>query len=44
MNLLVNAAHSIDEGDVEHHRIKLRTWTEAGEVLAERNLPAQLAG
>jgi PAS domain S-box-containing protein len=35
VNLLVNAAHAIDEGAVERNRITLRTWAEAGEVLAE---------
>ncbi len=35
LNLLVNAAHSIEEGDVEHNEIRVRTWTEGEEVLAE---------
>jgi len=35
LNLLVNAAHSITEGDVEHNRIGVRTWQEGDEVCAE---------
>lgn len=35
LNLLVNAAHAIPEGDVEHNRIALRTWAEGGEAFAE---------
>ena len=34
LNLLINAAHAIDEGDVEHHEIVVRAWTEAGQVCA----------
>jgi PAS domain S-box-containing protein len=35
LNLLVNAAHAISEGDVEHNKISLKTWSEGGEVYAE---------
>ena len=35
LNLLVNAAHAIDEGDVESNEIRVRTWTEGGSVCAE---------
>lgn len=28
LNLLVNAAHAIEEGDVENNEIKLKTWTD----------------
>jgi two-component system, cell cycle sensor histidine kinase and response regulator CckA len=35
LNLLINAAHAIAEGDVEHNKISVRTWQEGGEVLAE---------
>lgn len=35
LNLLVNAAHSIPDGDVEHHRISVRTWEQGNEVFAE---------
>ena len=35
LNLLVNAAQAIGDGDVERNQIHVRTWTEAGTVLAE---------
>jgi len=35
LNLLVNAAHAISEGDVEHNTIRLRTWQAGATVLAE---------
>ena len=35
LNLLVNAAHAIPEGDAEHNEIRVRTWQEGDEVLAE---------
>ncbi len=35
VNLLVNAAQAIDEGDVEHNEIKIRTWTENYHVFLE---------
>ncbi len=35
LNLLINAAHAIPEGNVEHHRIGLRTWSEGAHVFAE---------
>ncbi len=34
LNLLVNAAHAIDEGDVENNEIRVSTWAEDGAVLA----------
>jgi CheY-like chemotaxis protein/anti-sigma regulatory factor (Ser/Thr protein kinase) len=35
LNLLINAAHAIQEGDVDHNEIRVRTWQEGDEVLAE---------
>jgi len=35
LNLLVNAAHTIDEGDVEHNQIKIRTWSAGQEAFFE---------
>jgi nitrogen-specific signal transduction histidine kinase len=35
LNLIVNAAQAISEGDVAHNRIFVRTWAESGLVLAE---------
>jgi PAS domain S-box-containing protein len=35
LNLLVNAAQAIREGDVENNAIHVRTWAEPGVVLAE---------
>ncbi|MBW2732043.1 MAG: hybrid sensor histidine kinase/response regulator [Deltaproteobacteria bacterium] len=35
LNLLVNAAHAIDEGDIEDNEIRVRTWQEGEEVCAE---------
>jgi len=35
LNLVVNAAHAIHEGDVEHNRIMVRTWQEGPTVLVE---------
>jgi PAS domain S-box-containing protein len=35
LNLLINAAHAIDEGNVEHNEIRIRTWSEGNEILAE---------
>ncbi len=35
LNLLVNAAYAIKEGDVEHNTIRVRTWQEGSAVLAE---------
>jgi signal transduction histidine kinase/CheY-like chemotaxis protein len=35
LNLLINAAHAIPEGDADHNRIGIRTWQEGEEVLAE---------
>jgi len=28
LNLLVNAAHAIDEGDIENNEVRVRTWTD----------------
>ena len=35
LNLLINAAHAIDEGHVEDNSIKIRTWAAGGDVFAE---------
>jgi PAS domain S-box-containing protein len=35
LNLLINAAHAIEEGDVERNEIRVRTWQESDEVCAE---------
>ncbi|MCK9461232.1 MAG: PAS domain S-box protein [Proteobacteria bacterium] len=35
LNLLVNAAQAIGEGDVAHNEIRVRTWAEDGGVLIE---------
>jgi CheY-like chemotaxis protein len=35
LNLLINAAHAIEEGNVEHNEIRVRTWAEGDQVLAE---------
>jgi CheY-like chemotaxis protein/anti-sigma regulatory factor (Ser/Thr protein kinase) len=35
LNLLVNAAHAIPEGNVEQNEIRVRTWQEGDEVCAE---------
>jgi PAS domain S-box-containing protein len=35
LNLVVNAAQAIPEGDADHNEIVIRTWTESGAVLAE---------
>jgi two-component system, cell cycle sensor histidine kinase and response regulator CckA len=35
LNLLVNAAQSIDEGDVENNRITIRTWVDNESVFVE---------
>ncbi|MBW1811094.1 MAG: response regulator [Deltaproteobacteria bacterium] len=35
LNLLVNAAHSIDEGDVEGNEIRIKTWQAGDQVYAE---------
>jgi len=35
LNLVVNAAHAIDEGDIENNEIFIRTWQEGAEVCAE---------
>ncbi len=35
LNLLINAAHAIDEGDVENNEIRIRTWTDDGEICVE---------
>lgn len=34
LNLLINAAHSIQEGDIEHNSISLKTWREGDEIFA----------
>jgi nitrogen-specific signal transduction histidine kinase/ActR/RegA family two-component response regulator len=35
LNLLVNAAQAIEEGDVERNEIRVRTWAEGEQVMAE---------
>ena len=35
LNLIINAAHAIDEGDSDGNEIRLRTWTEDGHVCAQ---------
>jgi PAS domain S-box-containing protein len=35
LNLLINAAHAIPEGDYEENAIRIRTWQEGNEVFAE---------
>jgi two-component system cell cycle sensor histidine kinase/response regulator CckA len=35
LNLLINAAHSIDEGHVEHNEIRIRTWADDAAVFVE---------
>ncbi len=35
LNLILNAAHAIPEGQVDRHRITLRTWVEGEAVFAE---------
>jgi PAS domain S-box-containing protein len=35
LNLLINASHAIDEGQVDQNRITIRTWTEGGDAFAE---------
>ena len=35
LNLLINAAHAIPEGDYEGNSIRVRTWQEGNEVFAE---------
>ncbi len=35
LNLVVNAAQSMDEGDVEHNEIRIRTWVDDDQVCLE---------
>jgi CheY-like chemotaxis protein len=35
LNLIVNAAHAIEEGAVKDNHISVRTWSESGRVFAE---------
>jgi PAS domain S-box-containing protein len=35
LNLIINAAHAIPEGQADRHRIGLRTWAAGADVLAE---------
>jgi len=35
LNLLINAAHAIDEGNVEQNEIRIRTWADNDDVFAE---------
>jgi PAS domain S-box-containing protein len=46
LNLLINAAHAIEEGDVDHNEIRIRTWTDQDNVYAEvsdtgKGIPAE---
>ncbi len=34
LNLLVNAAHAVGEGNADHNEIRVRTWAEDGQVFA----------
>ena len=34
-NLLINAAHAVDEGNVEGNEIRIRTWQENDDVCVE---------
>jgi CheY-like chemotaxis protein len=49
LNLLVNAAQAIPEGQADHHEIRLRTWAEERTVCVEvrdtgQGIPAELLG
>jgi len=35
LNLIINAAHAIEEGDVEHNEVRIRTWADQNDVYAE---------
>ena len=35
LNLLINATHAIEEGDVENNEIRVRTWSDKSHVYAE---------
>jgi PAS domain S-box-containing protein len=35
LNLLINASHAIDDGDIDNNSITIRTWTDGDEVFAE---------
>lgn len=35
LNLIINASHAIDEGNVEDNEIRVRTWSETDTVFAE---------
>ncbi len=35
LNLLINAAHAIDEGDIENNEIRVRTWTDNEKICVE---------
>jgi two-component system cell cycle sensor histidine kinase/response regulator CckA len=35
LNLLINAAHAFEEGNLEHNRIRIRTWALGEDVFAE---------
>jgi PAS domain S-box-containing protein len=35
LNMLINATHAIDEGDVEHNEIRIRTWSEGEDACFE---------
>jgi two-component system cell cycle sensor histidine kinase/response regulator CckA len=47
LNLLINASHAIDEGDVDGNRIEIRTWAEGNDVFVElkdtgKGIPAEI--
>ncbi len=49
LNLLINAAHAIDEGHVDRNRITVRTWSEGASVFVEiadtgHGIPAENLG
>jgi CheY-like chemotaxis protein len=35
LNLIINAAHAIEEGDIENNEIRIRTWADQNDVYAE---------
>jgi len=46
LNLIINAAHAIEEGDIEHNEIRVRTWADQDNVYAEvsdtgKGIPAE---
>jgi PAS domain S-box-containing protein len=35
LNLLINAAHAIEEGNAQHNRVQIRTWADSANVFVE---------